>query len=62
MYFYSLDQDIGFGKLCGFQTMVVLTGGTTIEQLHDERYQQKLPDYYANNFGEINQILREIKC
>lgn len=41
--------------------MVVLTGSTTIEQLHDKRYQQQLPDYYANDFGELNQILREIK-
>lgn len=56
-----MEQDIGFGKLCGFQTMVVLTGGTSLEDLLDERNQHQLPDYYANNFGELNIILNEIK-
>lgn len=55
-----MEQDIGFGKVCGFQTLLVLSGGTSMEQLLDENNAYQLPDYYAYNFGEINQILKEL--
>uniref|UniRef100_T1GWB9 4-nitrophenylphosphatase n=1 Tax=Megaselia scalaris TaxID=36166 RepID=T1GWB9_MEGSC len=43
-----LEQDIGFGKNSGFQTMLVLTGGTKKDELLDDNNSHLIPDYIAD--------------
>lgn len=54
-----LAQDIRFGCLCGFQTLLVLSGGTTLEHLQAETDAEQLPDYYADSLGDFLQLLGE---
>lgn len=54
-----LAQDIRFGCLCGFQTLLVLSGGTTLEQLQAETDAEQLPDYYADSLADFLQLLGE---
>lgn len=54
-----LAQDIRFGSLCGFQTLLVLSGGTTLEQLQAETDPEQLPDYYADSMADFLQLLGE---
>ncbi|XP_022208577.2 pyridoxal phosphate phosphatase [Drosophila obscura] len=54
-----LAQDIHFGRQCGFQTLLVLSGGCTLEQLQAETSPDLLPDYYADSVADVAQLLGE---
>ncbi|XP_043659721.1 chronophin [Drosophila teissieri] len=54
-----LAQDVGFGRQCGFQTLLVLSGGCTKEQLLAETDPQLIPDYYADSVADVAQLLGE---
>ncbi|XP_017156457.1 pyridoxal phosphate phosphatase [Drosophila miranda] len=52
-----LAQDIQFGRQCGFQTLLVLSGGCSLEQLQAETSPDLLPDYYADSVADVAQLL-----
>ncbi|BFG01515.1 pyridoxal phosphate phosphatase [Drosophila madeirensis] len=54
-----LAQDIRFGRQCGFQTLLVLSGGCSLEQLQAETSPDLLPDYYADSVADVAQLLGE---
>ncbi|XP_017063844.1 pyridoxal phosphate phosphatase [Drosophila eugracilis] len=54
-----LAQDIGFGRQFGFQTLLVLSGGCTREQLLAETNPLHIPDYYADSMADVTQMLGE---
>ncbi|EDW81885.1 uncharacterized protein Dwil_GK25499 [Drosophila willistoni] len=51
-----LAQDVCFGRRCGFQTLLVLSGGCTLEQLQSEKLPELLPDYYADSVADLVQL------
>ncbi|KAH8303406.1 hypothetical protein KR059_009895, partial [Drosophila kikkawai] len=54
-----LAQDVGFGRVCGFQTLLVLSGGCTLEQLQAETDPNHIPDYYADSVADLALMLGE---
>lgn len=52
----ALVQDIQFGISCGFQTLFVLTGATTKEQMLTLPEELK-PDFYADGMVDFLKIL-----
>ncbi|SPP88733.1 pyridoxal phosphate phosphatase [Drosophila guanche] len=54
-----LAQDIRFGRQCGFQTLLVLSGGCSLEQLQAETSPDLVPDYYADTVADVAQLLGE---
>ncbi|EDV99690.1 GH12276 [Drosophila grimshawi] len=55
-----LAQDVHFGQLCGFQTLLVLSGGCTLDQLHAETCPQHLPNYYADSVADFIQLFANV--
>lgn len=55
-----MAQDIGFGKMCGFQTLLVLTGATTKQRLTGHLIQAELPNYYLDSLGDIVKVYNDI--
>ncbi|XP_018792338.1 PREDICTED: pyridoxal phosphate phosphatase [Bactrocera latifrons] len=56
-----LEQDIGFGSQCGFQTLLVLSGGCNLEKMQAETDPVHIPDYYADSMGDFNEFLKDFK-
>ncbi|XP_037937563.1 glycerol-3-phosphate phosphatase-like [Teleopsis dalmanni] len=56
-----LQQDIGFGKLCGFQTLLVLSGGCSLKEMEEETNQNQIPDYYADCVGDFINFMDDLK-
>ncbi|XP_055844841.1 uncharacterized protein LOC129911159 [Episyrphus balteatus] len=54
----ALEQDIKFGNACGFQTLLMLSGATTKEQMLALPEEHK-PDYYANNIEDLKQLFEQ---
>eukprot|EP00099_Drosophila_melanogaster_P006830 NP_001259467.1 uncharacterized protein Dmel_CG15739, isoform B [Drosophila melanogaster] len=54
-----LAQDVSFGRQCGFQTLLVLSGGCSKEELLAETDPQRIPDYYADSVADVAQMLGE---
>jgi len=57
-----LNTDINFGRNCNLQTLLVLTGVTTLTQLHQqEEFGDKnlIPHYYTDSLGDILQLLNK---
>lgn len=58
------NTDILFGKNCGLQTLLVLTGVTDLDMLHkwesssDPEEKLCVPDIYLNNVDEFYKILQ----
>ncbi|KAH8287720.1 hypothetical protein KR054_011848, partial [Drosophila jambulina] len=52
-----LAQDVAFGRECGFQTLLVLSGGCTLEQLQAETDPSRIPDYYADSVADLALML-----
>lgn len=56
-----IDSDIHFGRLCGFQTLLVLSGGYTLEKLWQSRDSGSwTPDFYANSMADFKEFLKDI--
>lgn len=55
----TLEQDILFGNNNQFQTMLVLTGATSKDQLLEQTDESLLPDYFSNSLGDLVQLLRD---
>lgn len=55
-----LEQDIRFGKTCGFQTCLVLSGGCSWNELRRETDRNAIPDYYANSMKDFVDFMKEL--
>lgn len=53
-------QDMGFGSRCGFQKLLLLSGGTSLEMLMDHKKPEELPDLYADSFADFIQVYKDI--
>uniref|UniRef100_A0A034VM13 Pyridoxal phosphate phosphatase n=1 Tax=Bactrocera dorsalis TaxID=27457 RepID=A0A034VM13_BACDO len=53
----SIVTDIRFAKVCGFQTLLVLTGTTTPEDLKSKLTETDTPDYISERLGDLNGFL-----
>ncbi|XP_030378557.1 phosphoglycolate phosphatase 2 [Scaptodrosophila lebanonensis] len=55
-----LVQDIQFGKSCGFQSLLVLSGGTTKQDMLKAPPEAQ-PDYYADSLADLVQLLQNME-
>ncbi|XP_055624511.1 uncharacterized protein LOC129767534 isoform X2 [Toxorhynchites rutilus septentrionalis] len=55
-----IDQDVAFGKITGFQTLLVLTGGTSKADLESLRDSGKVPDFYTESIADFAQIVEDV--
>ncbi|KXJ84480.1 hypothetical protein RP20_CCG004826 [Aedes albopictus] len=56
-----IAQDVAFGKVAGFQTLLVLTGGAKnvdVEKLSDQDF---VPDYYTESFADFGKLIEEVR-
>ncbi|XP_055914550.1 uncharacterized protein LOC129947844 [Eupeodes corollae] len=56
----ALQQDIKFGISCGFQTLLMLSGATTKQQMLALPEELK-PDYYANGIEDLKALFEQQK-
>lgn len=56
-----LNQDIGFGVACGFKTLLVLSGTTTLNELQTNREINVTPDFYLHSLADFVSICDAIK-
>ncbi|XP_030387092.1 pyridoxal phosphate phosphatase [Scaptodrosophila lebanonensis] len=55
-----LEQDVQFGRQCGFQTLLVLSGGCTLSELRAESSPERLPDYYADSVADLAKLVNDV--
>ncbi|XP_058458593.1 uncharacterized protein LOC131435096 isoform X2 [Malaya genurostris] len=55
-----LPQDMGFGTRCGFQKVLMLSGGTTKEMLMTHEKPHELPHFYADSFADFVQLYKDV--
>ncbi|XP_017473506.1 PREDICTED: 4-nitrophenylphosphatase isoform X1 [Rhagoletis zephyria] len=53
----SLVTDVRFGKMCGFQTLLVLSGSTKREDLESTLLDIEMPDYVVDGLADLNGFL-----
>uniref|UniRef100_A0A182LYK2 4-nitrophenylphosphatase n=1 Tax=Anopheles culicifacies TaxID=139723 RepID=A0A182LYK2_9DIPT len=54
-----MPQDMGFGTRCGFQKLLMLSGGTPKDALLAQDDPEQLPNYYADSFADFIQLYNE---
>lgn len=58
----KLTQDVAFGSQCGFQKLLVFTGGCTKEQLFSDQLPvEQVPDYYADSLADFIKFFDDIE-
>lgn len=57
----TLEQDIGFAKKNGFQTLLVLTGATTNEMLEQHDKPEEVPDYVTQSMFDFDQVFKDLR-
>ncbi|KAH8300958.1 hypothetical protein KR044_007242 [Drosophila immigrans] len=55
-----LAQDVKFGRMCGFQTLLVLSGGCSLDQLQAETSPDLVPDFYADSVADFVKLFEEL--
>ncbi|KAK2581654.1 hypothetical protein KPH14_002153 [Odynerus spinipes] len=53
----NLNTDILLGKRCGFKTLLVLSGVTTISDIKDQTNDSLIPDYYTDQLSDVFRML-----
>ncbi|XP_055842719.1 uncharacterized protein LOC129909670 [Episyrphus balteatus] len=53
----TLGSDVKFGNISGFQTLVVLSGGTTRDDLFNELPEDETPDFYVDSLADLNNFI-----
>lgn len=56
-----LPQDMGFGSRCGFQKLLMLSGGTTMDMLRAHKKPEELPDFYMDSFADFIQLYKDVQ-
>ncbi|EDW27815.1 GL19811 [Drosophila persimilis] len=56
----TLVQDVQFGKSCGYQSLLVLSGCLTKEDMFNAPVDAQ-PDYYADSLADFTQLLQNIQ-
>lgn len=54
-----IAQDVAFGKVAGFQTLLVLTGGSSKTELDALGDGENVPDYYTESFADFEKVFKE---
>ncbi|XP_040153890.1 phosphoglycolate phosphatase 2-like isoform X3 [Anopheles arabiensis] len=54
-----MPQDMGFGTECGFQKLLMLSGGTPKDALLAQTEPNQLPNYYADSFADFIELYNE---
>lgn len=55
-----IKQDVGFGKICNFQTMLVFTGGASFDDLQKETDPNLIPDYHADGVVDFVRFMDDV--
>ncbi|KAF2898599.1 hypothetical protein ILUMI_07575 [Ignelater luminosus] len=55
----SLETDMKFASLCGYQKMFVSTGVTKLDDMLRCKDKQMIPDYYLNSLGDLSQLIKD---
>lgn len=55
-----LPQDMGFATRCGFQKVLMLSGGTTKDMLASHSKLEELPHFYADSFADFIQLYKDV--
>ncbi|XP_065082678.1 uncharacterized protein LOC135705049 [Ochlerotatus camptorhynchus] len=55
-----IAQDVAFGKVAGFQTLLVLTGGAKKLDVERLSNQDHVPDYYTESFADFGKLIQEV--
>ncbi|KAK4887289.1 hypothetical protein RN001_003560 [Aquatica leii] len=53
----SITQDIEFGSISGYQTLLVLTGITSIADIKDTKNASQIPNYFINSLGNLSELI-----
>lgn len=53
-----LEQDMVFASRCGFQKMLVLSGGASKDDMLQERDVERVPDYYADRLEDLTKLFQ----
>lgn len=51
-----MEQDVAFGSRCGFQRLLVLSGGASREDMMKEADGACVPDYYADSLADFGKL------
>uniref|UniRef100_A0A8D8HH00 Phosphoglycolate phosphatase 2 n=1 Tax=Culex pipiens TaxID=7175 RepID=A0A8D8HH00_CULPI len=54
-----IAHDVAFGKVAGFQTLLVLTGGSSKAELDALGDGDNVPDYYTESFADLEKVFKE---
>ncbi|XP_058464570.1 uncharacterized protein LOC131438508 [Malaya genurostris] len=57
-----IAQDVAFGKVAGFQTLLVLTGGTKMSDVEKLTDGDTIPDYYTDSFADLGQLVKDVQA
>lgn len=57
---HRLEQDVGFGAVCGFQTLAVLTGAIKEQDLQQHTIGAEVPDFYLPRFGDFASVCKDL--
>lgn len=55
-----IAQDVAFGKVAGFQTLLVLTGGASKSDLDAVSEKEYVPDFYTESFADLGRVVEEV--
>ncbi|KAG5896761.1 hypothetical protein JTB14_031740 [Gonioctena quinquepunctata] len=57
----KINQDMGFAHTGGYNKLLILTGITKIEDIHDWRYPEEFkPEYYVESLKVLHDIMKSI--
>ncbi|XP_058834999.1 glycerol-3-phosphate phosphatase-like [Topomyia yanbarensis] len=56
-----IAQDVAVGKVAGFQTLLVLTGGAKLSDVEQLKDGDAIPDYYTESFADLGQVVKEVQ-
>lgn len=57
----TIAQDVAFGKVAGFQTLLVLTGGTKMSDVMKLSGRDIAPDYYTESFADLRKVINDVQ-
>ncbi|XP_039442092.1 uncharacterized protein LOC120422653 [Culex pipiens pallens] len=55
-----IAQDVIFGRFAGFQTLLVLSGGTSREMVETLENDENVPDFYTDSFADLDRLIQDV--